>query len=144
MTLKELYSIPYLEKEIKDYQEKIQQLEEMALGCTTKFTGMPRGGGTGDKVGEAATAIAFYENLLLGAIVKKITTETEITKFIEGVDDAELRRIMHLRFIKQRTWQDVAMEVGGGNTEDGVRKRCNRFVKKSGGTSDMSANKVIY
>lgn len=143
MTLRELYSIPYLKKEIADYRQKIRELEEMAESTTAKMTGMPSGGKISDKVGEGATAIAFYIDLLNEAIVKKLTTEMKITRYIEGIEDAELRRIMYLRFIKQKTWQDVAYEIGGGNTEDSVRKRCNRFVKKSGGTSDMSVSKAI-
>lgn len=139
MTLDELYSVHYLQDEVNDYKAKIRELEETAESITAKLTGMPRGGGNGDKVGDCATMIAFYKSLLEDAIVRKIKTETAILKYIENVEDAELRRIMWLRFVKVYTWRDVAYEIGGNNTEDSVRKRCNRFVTKSGGTSEKSA-----
>ena len=138
MTLQELYSIPHLKKEIAGYEEKIKELEEMAESTTAKITGMPRGGGTSDKVGECATAIAFYKDFLKQAIAKRITTEIEILRYVESINDAELRRIMFLRFIQQKTWQQVADEIGGNNTEDSVRKRCNRYVSKRETMSDMS------
>lgn len=131
MTLQELYSIPHIEKEIEEYREKIRELEEMAESTTAKITGMPSSRRKSDKVGEGATAIAFYKSFLESAIVKRITTEMEIVKYIETVEDVEMRRIMWLRFVRQKSWQEVADEIGGGNTEDSVRKRCNRYVEKS-------------
>lgn len=138
MTLRELYSIPFLEKEIASYKEKIRELEEIAESITPKLTGMPRGGGISDKVGECATAIAYYQNFLNAAIFKKTETECRITQFIEGIEDAEVRRIIYLRFVERKEWQEVADDVGGYSTEDSVRKKCNRYINKNVSTSDMS------
>jgi len=139
MTLKELYSIPYLQEEIKDYEDKIKEMEELAESITAKLTGMPHASGVRDKVGECATVIAYYTAFLKDAVAKKVAQEKEITQYIESVEDAVLRRIMYLRFVKQHKWQDVADAVGGDNTEDSVRKRVERYVTKSATLSDMSA-----
>lgn len=130
MTLQELYSIPHIEREIEEYRQKIREVEEMAESTTAKITGMPSSGQISDKVGEGATAIAYYKYFLENAIAQKITTEIQIVKYIETVEDAEMRRILWLRFVMQKTWQEVADEIGGGNTEDGVRKRCSRYLNK--------------
>lgn len=143
MTLNELYSIPHLQKEIADYKDKIREMEELAESMTAKLSGMPHASGVRDKVGECATAIAQYKTFLETAVAEKVAREMEITKYVEGVEDAELRRIMYLRFVEQKTWQQVADRIGGNNTEDSVRKRCHRFVAKSGTLSDMSDNKAV-
>lgn len=131
MTIKELYSLWYIEQEIKEYELKIVELREMATNVTPNLTGMPSGNNISDKVGKAATAIVEYINLLEEAIQQKIEQSIKINAFILDIDDAQLRQIMFLRFVKRLTWQQVANRIGGGNTADGVRKRCNRYVKKT-------------
>ena len=144
MTLRELYSIPYLEKEIEDYHKKILELRELAEKVTPSLTGMPSGGGAGDRVGDCATAIVMYTDLLEKAIARKIEQEMIINQYILDVEDTELRRIMYLRFVQQKTWREVADEIGGYSTEDSVRKRCNRYVSKNrANMSDMSASKIV-
>lgn len=130
MTLRELYSIPYLDDEIADYEEEIRKNRERAEKITASLTGMPRTGGTGDKVSECAAAIAQYTIYLEKAIAEKVALQEEIHKYIDSVSDPVLRRIMYLRFIKQKPWKEVADDMGGYNTEDSVRKRVERYCKK--------------
>ena len=139
MTLKELYSLYYIEQEIKEYELKIVELREMATSITQNYSGMPSGGNVSDKVGKAATAIAQYTEMLDKVIQQKVEQSIKINAFILDIDDAQLRQIMYLRFIKRLSWQAVASRIGGGNTADGVRKRCNRYVRKSEKLSDLSA-----
>lgn len=139
MTIKELYSLWYIEQEIKEYELKIVELREMATNITPSYTGMPAGGNVSDKVGNAATAIVEYINLLENAIQSKIEQSIKINAFILDIDDAQLRQIMYLRFVKRLSWQAVANRIGGGNTADGVRKRCNRYIKRVEKLSVLSA-----
>jgi len=139
MTLKELYSLYYIEQEIKEYELKIIELREMATRITPNYSGMPRGSETNNKTENALTAIIDYTQLLENAIKNKIEQSIKINTFILDIDDAQLRQIMYLRFIKRLSWQAVANRIGGGNTSDGVRKRCNRYVRKSEKLSDLSA-----
>ena len=129
MTIKELYSLWYIEQEIKEYELKIVELREMATNITPNYTGMPSGSNVSDKVGKAAQAVIDYINLLEDAIQQKIEQSIKINAFILDIDDAQLRQIMYLRFVKRMSWQAVAMRIGGGNSADGVRMRCNRYVK---------------
>lgn len=143
MTLQELYSVYYIKQEIEDFEKKIDELREIAEKITPSLTGMPRGGGVGDKVGENATAIAMYETLLQDAIIRRTEQEKKIFEYILKIDDAQLRRIMYLRFIELKTWQQIANKIGGHNTADGVRKRCNRYVRKIKKLSVLSAQNVV-
>ena len=53
-----------------------------------------------------------------------------LNRFIENVDDAQMRMILSLRFVNGLTWRQVAHSIGGGNTEDSVRKACQRFLQE--------------
>lgn len=52
----------------------------------------------------------------------------EIEQFIASVDDSHIRRILSYRLVKNMKWADIAIKMGGGNTEDGVKKAYQRFV----------------
>lgn len=55
----------------------------------------------------------------------------EIESFIENIEDSLTRRIFRLRFIEGFNWVKVAMQVGGNNTPDGVKKICYRYIDKA-------------
>lgn len=52
----------------------------------------------------------------------------EINKYIDRIDDSLIRQIIMLRYINGLTWEQVAEQVGGNNTADGVRMIHNRFL----------------
>lgn len=52
----------------------------------------------------------------------------KILDFIDGIDDALLRLAISLRFVNGLSWGQVALHIGGGNTGDGIRKQCDRFL----------------
>lgn len=39
--------------------------------------------------------------------------------------------LLRWHYIEGRTWTSIALTVGGGNTEDSVRKACHRYVMKN-------------
>ena len=56
-----------------------------------------------------------------------------IDDFIDGIEDSLTRRIFEKMYIEgdtKPTWVKVAMEIGGGNTQDGIRKIHDRFLDK--------------
>lgn len=59
-------------------------------------------------------------------------TETlnQVEEFIAGLEDSRIRRIITLRFIENLSWNKVADRIGGGNTEDSVKKMFYRFMEK--------------
>ena len=54
----------------------------------------------------------------------------KILDFIDTLDDALLRLALSLRFINGLSWDQVAAHIGGGNSSDGIRKYCDRFMRK--------------
>lgn len=39
--------------------------------------------------------------------------------------------LLRWHYIEGRTWTSIALTIGGGNTEDSVRKACHRYVIKN-------------
>lgn len=60
-----------------------------------------------------------------------LETLNKVEEFIASVNDSRMRRIINLRFIEGLSWNKVADHIGGGNTEDGIRKAFARFMEKS-------------
>lgn len=59
-----------------------------------------------------------------------LETLNQVEEFIASVDDSRMRRIITLRFIDNLSWNKVANHIGGGNTEDSVKKSFYRFMEK--------------
>ena len=59
-----------------------------------------------------------------------LETLNRVEEFIASVEDSRIRRIITLRFIENLSWNKVADRIGGGNTEDSVKKSFYRFMEK--------------
>lgn len=55
----------------------------------------------------------------------------DVERYIRSVKDSQIRRIISLRVIESLSWNEVADEMGGGNTEDSVKKAFYRYVEKN-------------
>lgn len=60
-----------------------------------------------------------------------LETLNQVEEFIASVDDSRMRRIITLRFIDNLSWNKVADRIGGGNTEDSVKKAFYRFMENT-------------
>lgn len=54
----------------------------------------------------------------------------DVDDFILRIDDSLIRRIVTFRFVDGMSWQGVANKIGGGNTDDSVRKAFIRYMEK--------------
>lgn len=59
----------------------------------------------------------------------KLKALAEIEDFVESIDDSHIRRIISFRYIDGLSWNDVAMHMGNGYTDDSVRKAMERYLK---------------
>lgn len=39
--------------------------------------------------------------------------------------------MLRMHYIEGRRWKDIAQRVGGGNTQDSIRKMCHRYILKN-------------
>ena len=129
MTKKELSQLYYLKKEIRQQQKRLQELETAATSCTSKITGMPHGMGINDKISKYAAQIADLKGLLDLNLKKCFYELNRINRFIESVEDSEMRMILTLRYIQNLSWQKVAFAIGEYD-EQYPRRRHNTFLKR--------------
>ena len=55
----------------------------------------------------------------------------EIEAYIFGIEDSHMRRIASFRVIDGLSWSQVAVKIGGGNTDESVKKAFYRYLEKN-------------
>ena len=87
MTNKELSQLYYLNKEIKQLESKLMELETTAYKATSNLTGMPGSGKCSDKVGRYAAEIADLKALINLNIEKCWHEKRRLERYIQSIDD---------------------------------------------------------
>ena len=131
MNKKELSQLYYLNREIEQLKSRIEELECIAVSDTSRITGMPHVTGISDKVGRYAAEIADLKELLDLNLKKCFYELNRLNRYIEGIDDSQMRMIMTLRYVNGLSWRQIAFNIGGGNTEDSIKKLAYRYLKKN-------------
>lgn len=129
MTNKELSQLYYLNKEIKQLESKLMELETTAYKATPNLTGMPGSGKCSDKVGRYAAEIADLKALINLNIEKCWHEKRRLERYIQSIDDSLIRQIFQLRYIEGKKWEDVAASLGGNNTENSVKQIHSRYLR---------------
>lgn len=130
VTKEELSQIYYLNKELRMWQKELESLECQSLLRGQQLTGMPFVPGTSDKTGDIATTIADIKNIIIGKQAEIQIQKKKIMTYIEQIEDSCMRQIIFYRCVSCMSWNNVAQEIGGNNTEDSVRMAFNRFFEK--------------
>jgi len=132
MTIDELEQLRYLNTETAGYKDRLAELRAMAEGTTAgKISGLPHGFGVSDKVGSGAVRIVELELSITLSILKCEREYERLDNYIQGIEDSLMRQILTYRFIDGLSWLQVAMCIGCGNTGDGVRMACKRFIQSN-------------
>ena len=129
MTNKELSQLYYLNKEIKQLESKLMELETTAYKATPNLTGIPGSGKCSDKVGRYAAEIADLKALINLNIKKCWHEKRRLERYIQSIDDSLIRQIFSLRYIELKKWEDVAASLGGNNTENSVKQIHSRYLR---------------
>jgi hypothetical protein len=130
MTIKELSQLYWLNREIERDKARLEELYTKAASCTQTITGMPHVPGITDKVGKYAGEIADLRGIIEANIQRCFYELNRLNRYIDSVDDPQMRMILSLRFVNGLPWRQVAESIGGGNTEDSVRMMCKRYIDK--------------
>ena len=130
MTIKELSQLFWLRREIEMDRERLEELECMAVSLGAQnMDGMPHAPGYGDKVARCVAEIVDLQAIIAEKQANCLHERARLERFIASVPDSLTRQILTLRFIGCKSWVQVAVAVGGGNTPDGVRMICQRYLK---------------
>lgn len=132
MTLKELSQLYYLNLEIERDQEQLKVLRAKASDPSgSKITGMPVGGGRINLLERYAAEIVDLEAVIAAKQQRCIHERHRLERYIASIPDSLTRQIFQLRFINGLNWVKIAFSLGGGNTEEGVRKRVYRYLEQA-------------
>lgn len=114
--------------------EKLIQSRELverlraSLGLKAQnLSGMPRGNGVGDLIGNSVVEIVRVEQKTEKLAARVAESQKPIDEWIDSIEDVYTQTILRLRFIYGLQWKEVASTVGGGNTAESVKMVCYRL-----------------
>lgn len=114
MNIKELSNLFYINKEIKRLESELEEITEIG---SSVIDGMPHGKKAGDKV----QSLVLKRQTLIEKIAKKyaeyLDEKTRMETFISNIDDEKIKHIVALRFIKFKSWYEIADEITPDNKE---------------------------
>lgn len=55
----------------------------------------------------------------------------DVQEFINSIENSRDRRIVTMRVMDRLSWRQIARNMGGGNTEEGVRQTYHRILEKN-------------
>ena len=130
-----------LQQERKEVIEKIQKLEKQIekIEKDGNVVDKVRGGEGGlqsfkiegfpyPEYSRKKTLLYARKDTLIKLEMELLETLNNVETFIASVKDSHIRRIISLRIIDGLSWNKVADRIGGGNTDDSVRKAYDRFM----------------
>ena len=112
MTRPDLSRLSCLMREVERDQERLAALKDAAQRVTPHLTGMPGGGGDGDKVGRLAGEIADLERVTAAKLALIQEERAAVCGYISTLPDQELREIIYLRYVSGLSWRQMAAELG--------------------------------
>ena len=132
-----------LQKERKEVRKKIEKLEKQieTIENDGNVADKVRGGDGGmqsfkidgfpyPEYSRKKTLLYMRKATLSELEMELIETLNEVEEFITTIKDSHMRRIISLRVVDGLSWNKVADRIGGGNTDDSVRKAFDRFMEK--------------
>ena len=128
MTLDELNIHFNLVNELKKAKDMLQNLWNAAYPGGQVLTGMPHAPGVKDKIGDLGIEIADLETEIEAMEAAVTNSAAPVLAFIAEIPDIQTRMVFRLRFCRGYQWKEVARMLGGGNSEDSVKKVCYRYL----------------
>ena len=133
MTLHELSRVYYIKMLMRETEESLDDIKARIEPGIMNMSGMPHNPNVAKAIEIITPEIAKLKKQLLRETRIYGKELAELRKYIvfNTQDDYRMRTIMLYRFVHLCSWEEVAIKVGGNNTEDSVKKACYRFIKKS-------------
>ena len=122
--MKGLNKLYYLKLEIEDLRDEINNIPEIS---SSKITGMPHSNSISDPVWQLQLKKQKLVERLSNKIDKYLDELTRIEDIIDKIEDAEIRAIARMRFIKNLKWEEIGQEVGYDRSV--CYKKINNYLK---------------
>lgn len=118
MTVKDIKNI---DKNISNFRSKIARIEGEAMNTSPNTSGMPSANSVSDKVGGSVAQIVDIQKEIQNLEILRNSALNRLSR------DVFEENCIFMRFSLKYSWTRIAMECGGNNTADGVRKMCERY-----------------
>lgn len=128
MNRKDLEEIYYLNREVNLWEQRLAELRGKSPVGSPALDGMPRASANESKTEREAVAAADIEQIISGLLAEIQQKRVEVMKFINSVEDSQMRQILECRCISLMSWWQVAEKLGGENNAGNVRLRYKRFI----------------
>ena len=130
MTLKELYQLRNLNREIEYHKKRIELLRANALSPSKpNLSDSSFDGYDSSRVERYAAEIIDTEAIIHSLTLQCIHERNRLERYIANISDSLTRQIFSLRFVDGFNWTQIANKVGN-NTGDSVKKICYRYLRK--------------
>ncbi len=136
MTKRELEQIYFLHKELKMWQERLNELQSDIALSPKVLDGMPysRTNRVTSPTELKAIRLAEVHKIVEGKLSEIQLTIADIEEYIASIDDSMTRLIIEYRCCKLMSWTEVAHKIGKGYTPEAVRQIYHRY------TADLPAD----
>ena len=124
MTRQRLEQYRALEREIRMLDERLSSAALVSDSVRGSYAEPPYTEHTITITGVDQAALHRMERKRLRARAERLAIE----RFIDGIEDSLTRTILEERYIRGRSWAQVAKAAGGTNTCDGVRMIARRYL----------------
>ena len=101
-----------LDQRINSKLEQIASLNELAMKCTSKLTGMPRKHDCSISKIEVVSKIVDLQEEINRDVEKLVDLKRELVWRIKAVDDTEYQTLLELRYLCFKTWEQIAVDMG--------------------------------
>lgn len=87
---------------------------------------------------EVRSIICEIRNIRVLRIKKSIADCNSFKEWVECIPDDFIKKAMFFRYVKGYTWTEVAKELGGYNSPDGIKHLCQRYFTRDSRESSKS------
>lgn len=126
MTKRELSKYYYLSLEIKDLEERIEALDDTAIG-SSKITGMPMVHTNESPIEKRVELIIRLKNKLEKRKCRALEEMDKIEQYLSTIEDIETRLIFYKRYLDFKSWEEIAVEMY--MSERSVYRKHSNFLK---------------
>lgn len=129
MTKQQLEQIYYTARELQMWERELERLKARSP-VSSPQPQVGSGSGISDPTAQKAERVISLEDKIRELKEKLRTERDEAVQFIITIPNSVTRMVVYYRCVSLMNWRRVAYEVGGGNTEESVRKIYTRFCDK--------------
>lgn len=125
MSEKELSKYYNLKREVQDLEERIAEFGSGVKSTPIKEVSVSSSHSTKSIQETKVELVAMYTEKRIEALEQYLAIE----RYIEDIEDVEIRNIMRYRFLDLMKWEDIAEKVFQDRTT--ISKKVRRFLKEN-------------